>query len=81
MVVSLSTQAVSAARDTMAKNRFITGVQIGTPDAYYAILERSPLGWSVTFRYAPYDHMSMAELAGTNGMPAWASALGTGWVE
>lgn len=56
-------------------------VQTGTPDACYAILERSPQRWSVTFRYVPYDHMSMAELARTNGLPVWASALATGWIE
>jgi diadenosine tetraphosphatase ApaH/serine/threonine PP2A family protein phosphatase len=56
-------------------------VQTGTPDACYAILERSLQGWSVTFRYVPYDHMSMAELARTNGLPVWASALATGWIE
>ena len=56
-------------------------VQTGTPDACYAILERTALGWSATFRYVPYDHMSMAELAQRNGWPAWASALATGWVK
>ena len=55
-------------------------VQAGTPDACYAILEHTSLGWSATFRYVPYDHMSMAELAQRNGWPAWASALATGWV-
>lgn len=55
-------------------------VQAGTPDACYAILERTPLGWSVTFRYVPYDHMAMAEMARRNGLPVWASALATGWV-
>jgi diadenosine tetraphosphatase ApaH/serine/threonine PP2A family protein phosphatase len=55
-------------------------VQTGTPDACYAILERTPHGWSATFRYVPYDHMSMAELAQRNGWPAWASALATGWI-
>jgi len=55
-------------------------VQTGTPDACYAILERARLGWSATFRYVPYDHMSMAEMARRNGRPVWASALATGWV-
>jgi diadenosine tetraphosphatase ApaH/serine/threonine PP2A family protein phosphatase len=55
-------------------------VQAGTPDACYAILERTGLGWSVTFRYVPYDHMAMAEMARRNGLPVWASALATGWV-
>jgi diadenosine tetraphosphatase ApaH/serine/threonine PP2A family protein phosphatase len=55
-------------------------VQAGTPDACYAILQHTPSGWSVTFRYVPYDHMSMAEMARRNGFPVWASALATGWV-
>ena len=54
--------------------------QTGTPDARYAILERSARGWSVTFRYVSYDHMPMAELARRNGLPVWAAALATGWV-
>ena len=52
-------------------------VQTGTPDACYAILERSPSGWRVTFRYVPYDHMAMAELARTNGTPVWAVVMPT----
>ena len=56
-------------------------VQTGTPDACYATLEGSPSGWRVTFRYVPYDHMAMADLARAQGMPVWASALATGWVE
>jgi diadenosine tetraphosphatase ApaH/serine/threonine PP2A family protein phosphatase len=55
--------------------------ETGTPDACYAILERSARAWSVTFRYVPYDHLSMAELARTNGRPVWAKALATGRVE
>jgi diadenosine tetraphosphatase ApaH/serine/threonine PP2A family protein phosphatase len=55
-------------------------VQAGTPDACYAILERARRGWSVTFRYVPYDHLAMAEMARRNGLPVWASALATGWV-
>jgi putative phosphoesterase len=55
-------------------------MQTGTPDACYAILERESRGWSVTFRYVPYDHTAMAEMARRNGQPEWASALATGWV-
>ena len=55
-------------------------VEMGTPDACYAILVRKELKWSVTFRFVPYDHMSMAETARRNGMPVWASALATGWI-
>jgi hypothetical protein len=56
-------------------------VQTGTPDACYAILERSPSGWRVSLRYVPYDHMAMAALARARGMPVWANALATGWAE
>jgi diadenosine tetraphosphatase ApaH/serine/threonine PP2A family protein phosphatase len=56
-------------------------VQTGTPDACYAILERSPQGWRVMFRYVPYDHTAMAELARARGIPVWASALATGWAD
>jgi diadenosine tetraphosphatase ApaH/serine/threonine PP2A family protein phosphatase len=55
-------------------------VQTGTPDACYAILERASVGWRVTFRYVPYDHLAMAEMARKNALPVWASALATGWV-
>jgi diadenosine tetraphosphatase ApaH/serine/threonine PP2A family protein phosphatase len=55
-------------------------VETGTPDACYAILDRTSRGWSATFRHVPYDHMAMAELARRNGQPVWASALATGWV-
>lgn len=55
-------------------------IETGTPDACYAILEHSSQRWRVTFRYVPYDHMSMAELAQSNKQPVWASALATGWV-
>lgn len=55
-------------------------VEAGTPDACYAILERMARGWSVTFRYVPYDHGAMADMARRNGLPVWASALATGWV-
>jgi len=55
-------------------------MQTGTPDACYAILERRSHGWSVTFRYVPYDHMAMAELARRYGLADLPSALATGWV-
>ncbi len=55
-------------------------VQTGTPDACYAVLERRATTWNVTFRYVPYDSRPMAELARKHNMPAWASALETGWI-
>jgi predicted phosphodiesterase len=56
-------------------------VEVGTPDACYAILERACGRWSATIGYVPYDSMAAAELARGNGWPIWASALATGWIE
>jgi hypothetical protein len=55
-------------------------VEAGTPDACYAILERTRGSWSATFRYVPYDHMAMAEMARARGWLQWGSALATGWI-
>ncbi|MBR0900347.1 metallophosphoesterase family protein [Bradyrhizobium tropiciagri] len=55
-------------------------METGTPDACYAVLERSQQGWGAMFRYVPYDHLSMAELARRNGRAEWASALASGWI-
>lgn len=55
-------------------------VETGNANASYAIVEKSILGWDVTFRQIAYDHMKMSELAGQNGRPEWASALTTGWL-
>lgn len=56
-------------------------VEVGTPHACYAILERAGKGWLSTIRYVPYDSASMAELALSKGMRSWADAIATGWVE
>ena len=56
-------------------------VEIGTPNASYAILERRREGWSVTLRFVPYDSHAVAEMARQAGMSDWANALATGWVE
>ena len=55
-------------------------VEAGTPDACYAICERSRLGWCVSIRHVPYDNAAMAQMARENGARLWASALATGWI-
>lgn len=55
-------------------------VQSGTPDSSYAILERQPNGWSVTFRQIPYDSHAMVALARAKGQLDWIRPLETGWV-
>lgn len=54
-------------------------VQTGTPDACYAMLERTARGWDVTFRYVAYDAAAMAALARRSGAEQWARAVETGW--
>ncbi|MGM4920802.1 metallophosphoesterase family protein [Tardiphaga sp. 813_E8_N1_3] len=55
-------------------------LEVGTPDACYAILDSSSGRWQVTFRQVPYDHQAMADMARKNERPEWASALATGWI-
>jgi transposase len=66
--------------DTNPVENAIRPVETGTPHACYAILDRLRTGWTATFRYVCYDHMSMAALARRNGREDWASALSTGWI-
>jgi len=56
-------------------------VEVGTPHACYAILERTRAGWSATLRYVPYDGTAMTALARDKGMASWASAIASGWIE
>lgn len=55
-------------------------LEVGTPDACYAIIAKRDDCWDVTFRQVPYDHAAMAELARKNESLVWASALATGWI-
>jgi predicted phosphodiesterase len=55
-------------------------VEVGTPHACYAIMERAAGSWSATIRYVPYASATMAALARSKGMLSWASAIATGWV-
>ena len=55
-------------------------VQTGTPDACYAVLERTTEAWRVTFRYVPYDPALMVRLCQSNSKPDWANAVETGWL-
>lgn len=56
-------------------------MQTGTPDASYAIIDRTRGAWQVALRLVPYDHQAMAALARQNGMAAYADTLATGWVK
>lgn len=57
---------------------FPHAIETGSPDARYAIAEKSRDGWSVSLHSVPYDHPSMARLARLRGRPEWEHALLTG---
>ncbi|WP_338765215.1 metallophosphoesterase family protein [Massilia sp. METH4] len=49
-----------------------------TPQAKYAIVERTAAGWLVEHIAVPYDYEFAAQLAEGNGRPDWGHALRTG---
>ena len=51
-----------------------------SPDASYAILERTAAGWDVTFRKVPYDTREAARTAAERGRSDWAYQIATGRV-
>jgi len=54
--------------------------EIGSPDARYAVVEKSDGSWRCEFISVPYDHEAMAFLAEKRDRPDWAHALRTGWM-
>lgn len=55
-------------------------LQLGSPHARYAIVERSVRGWAVDLIVVPYDWESAARLAEEHGRPDWAEPLRTGFL-
>ncbi|MES1162497.1 MAG: metallophosphoesterase family protein [Rhizobacter sp.] len=55
-------------------------VENGSPHARYAVLERTPLGWSVAQRLLAYDWALAARRAESQGRGDWADALASGFV-
>ncbi|QNM95624.1 metallophosphoesterase family protein [Chitinimonas koreensis] len=53
--------------------------ETGSPDARYAIVERTDAGWRAELIALPYDHEAAAQQAERNGRPDWAHALRTGY--
>lgn len=54
-------------------------VENGSPDARYAIVERTEAGWRAELVALPYDYEPAARQAERNGRPEWAHALRTGY--
>lgn len=53
-------------------------IETGSPHARYAIVKRTPHGWSAELRCVAYDFEPMARLAESRGQPGWALPLRTG---
>lgn len=51
--------------------------EMGSPDARYAIAEKTAQGWRVTSISVPYDHEAAARIAARNGREDWARWLRT----
>lgn len=51
-----------------------------SPDASYAILEKTPSGWDATFRKVPYDKREASRTAAELGRGDWAHQIETGRV-
>lgn len=51
-----------------------------SPDASYAILERTASGWDATFRHVPYDTREASRTAAELGRSDWAYQIATGRV-
>ena len=56
-------------------------MELGTPDAHYAVIAKTTSGWAYERYTVPYDHGSMAKLARARGRPDWERALLTGYAE
>jgi predicted phosphodiesterase len=55
-------------------------VEVGSPHARYAILERSTHGWLADLIAVPYDWEAASRLAFERDRPDWGRALRTGFV-
>ena len=55
-------------------------VEVGSPQARYALLERTSQGWQAEIVQVEYDYVRSAEQARRNGRPEWARALVSGYV-
>lgn len=77
MIVNPGSVGCPAYLDTRMTPHFTH--QTGSPDARYAVLERSPAGWTADLIALPYDASPMADLARAKGAESWAQAVTVGW--
>lgn len=59
---------------------FLHKIEIGSPDARYAIIEKRKNTWFSTLFSVPYNFSQMAQLARQRGRSDWQSALLSGYI-
>ncbi|MBK7353106.1 MAG: metallophosphoesterase family protein [Nitrosomonas sp.] len=59
---------------------FFHTIETGTPDAHYALLERTGNQWVSSLVTVPYNHQAMVKLAESYHFMDWAYALETGFM-
>ncbi|MCE9573968.1 MAG: metallophosphatase family protein [Deltaproteobacteria bacterium] len=74
VIVNPGSVGVQAYEDADPPHR----IELGTPHARYAIVERTADGWRATPRAIPYDWATSAARAARGNRPEWARALETG---
>ena len=77
MIVNPGSVGVPAYRDDTPVPHLM---ETYSPDASYAILEKTAAGWDVTFRKVPYDTREAARTAAERGRSDWAYQIATGRV-
>jgi putative phosphoesterase len=55
-------------------------VEIGSPHARYAVVERAATGWTAELFAIPYDWEAAADLATEHRRPQWSRPLRTGFI-
>lgn len=54
-------------------------LNIGAPDARYAVIEKRRAGWQADLKSVAYDHEAAARRADAMGLPRWGAAFRYGW--
>jgi predicted phosphodiesterase len=61
------------------EHRFPHFIEVGSPHARYALLDRAGDRWRATFHAIEYDWETAARAAAAGNRPDWAHALATGY--
>ncbi len=77
-IVNPGSVGMQAYRDTKPEPHVL---EVGSPEARYALLTRAEGVWQVELIAVPYDWEAAARRAEANGRPEWGSVLRTGRVD